>query len=278
MQEIECGLRFELNDDNKTGKVVSSPQVSGHIVIPKIVTNGGREYIITSIGREAFLHNKDIIDIDFPENSEVKTIYPRAFAFSSLRKISFPGSLVDLKDGCFEKADKLSSFMISPTNLAFEFIENKYLINVTKGRELVFAKRDIKDADIPADITRIGNRAFAHCENLKTVNFETIGCQIKEIGKKAFFRCKNLQTISYFPESIKKFGSRCFEGSEQLVSVEFRAEKVTLKFGCFYKCKNLALALFPNAKEVDLGKNVFTGVSDHFLKQLSTPGAVTKEI
>lgn len=279
--ELESGLRFQLDKSTSTATVVTSPLATGHVQIPRTISDlNGVNYIITTIGVESFKDNKNIQDIILPDDSGLTSIEAFAFSNSSVRKINFPACLEHLDAKCFEGADNLVEIEVSDSNQIYEYLDNKYLIQKQKeqtGDILIFGRRDLKKAVIPSNIIKIAPRAFLHCRNLKIVSFDPNGCILKEIGKRAFSKCTSLDTIQPFPPSVNLFFEYSFSDLEKLVRVEFHTESLILKKDCFFNCKELSLASFPYLKKLNIDEMAFNKVSPHFVK-LMPPDAEIEEI
>lgn len=97
-------------------------------------------------------------------------------------------------------------------------------------------------------ITKIGNEAFAYCDNLKQV---TIPDTITEIGEKAFFHC-GLTSVE-IPSSVKIIGEQAFSECNNLESVVMH-EDAEFGYSVFYSCDSLKDFVFPeNMQELPLG-------------------------
>lgn len=77
-------------------------------------------------------------------------------------------------------------------------------------------QKDIKEVVIDEDVTSIGDFAFAHCSNLKGVEFSHT---VERIGRQAFYRCKNLKSI-FIPDSVTFIGRAPFGRCQKLASIE----------------------------------------------------------
>lgn len=278
--ELESGLKLQLNRSDFTATVINSPQCTGHVQIPRVVSDNQYSYSVTAIGAEAFKDNRDIIDIFFPDDSSVTTIESFAFTNSAIQKIKLPASVNSIDIKCFERADDLVEIEMSDANLNYKYVDDKYLVQKSEDNDdeyiLIFARRDLETAIIPKDIVKIASKAFYHCTELKTVTFDPDGCILKEIGKRAFNLCKKLDKIQPFPATLQIIGPYCFSGLPKLGRVEFLGETLELQEDCFFKCKNLSLASFPNMKTLTLNHKAFHQTSTHFVK-LGPPDMVIKE-
>lgn len=137
----------------------------------------------------------------------------------------------------------------------------------------LLGETDISDMELPAHITKLGQKAFAGCKNLTSVSkllkhIKVIGdyCFVRsnikkaiipegvvQIGKSAFAGCDNLIMYS-MPNSISKIGETCFSGCNKLVTstingndIEF-CGKYTTSDGIFTGCNQIT--------KITIGKNV----------------------
>lgn len=79
-----------------------------------------------------------------------------------------------------------------------------------------FEDTDIEKITLPEGVQFIGERAFAHCEKLQTVNFpSTLGI----IEEEAFEGCEELTDLD-FPRNLKCIGDCAFRFCDTIKSVE----------------------------------------------------------
>ena len=84
-------------------------------------------------------------------------------------------------------------------------------------------------------VTVIGERAFAYCETLTSVDF---GSSITSIGAYAFVYCPNLTCID-LGSSLAFIGENAFSGCGGLTSVFIPASVTSIGTGAFVSCYNL---------------------------------------
>ncbi len=85
-------------------------------------------------------------------------------------------------------------------------------------------------------VVRIGEYAFACCNNLTQVKFPN---SINTIGNFAFFECKNLTTIN-LPKYITSIGMSVFENCSSLTSVTIPGTLNTIGVSMFENCTKLS--------------------------------------
>lgn len=117
---------------------------------------------------------------------------------------------------------------------------------------------------VPANIYKIGTRAFADRRNIVTVNIPE-GVEI--IGESAFANCENLENIN-LPESITHIHTDAFRNCPKLKSIRLPAGLTTLGNGAFRDCISLeSIVLPPNIRWVE--PYLFNGCSS--LREITFP-------
>lgn len=112
--------------------------------------------------------------------------------------------------------------------------------------------------EIPGSITSIGNTAFAHCENLKSVK---IGEGTLEIGTCAFGACFELETVE-LPDSLETVGPVAFGNDQKLQEIVFGSSLNSIGKQAFYGCAALTRVVIPGGGEVTISDDSFEGVPE----------------
>ena len=102
---------------------------------------------------------------------------------------------------------------------------------------------DIKKIVIKKGVTRIGNYAFAGCQNLTSVEIPN---SVTSIGERAFVECLHLPSIE-IPNSVKSIGDYAFECCESLTSLEIPNSVTSIGEKAFYICNSLASVTIGNS-------------------------------
>ena len=102
---------------------------------------------------------------------------------------------------------------------------------------------NIKKIVIKKGVTRIGNYAFAGCQNLTSVEIPN---SVTSIGERAFVECLNLPSIE-IPNSVKSIGDYAFECCESLTSLEIPNSVTSIGEKAFYICNSLASVTIGNS-------------------------------
>ena len=105
------GLFYTVNGSTTVELTGRSAGNSDTIIsIPGIVSNGGRTYVVTSIGASAFENN---LLTSVTIGNRVETLEEKAFKGNSLTSVTIPDSVTTLGEKAFEK-NKISSLKIPP--------------------------------------------------------------------------------------------------------------------------------------------------------------------
>lgn len=89
-------------------------------------------------------------------------------------------------------------------------IDYYYVIEI--GDSAFEGNESIVSLTMPSTVQKIGNRAFADCKILETVN---ISGGLTEIGEEAFYNCENLNIFT-LPANLQMIGRRAFGGCKAL--------------------------------------------------------------
>lgn len=132
-------------------------------------------------------------------------------------------------------------------------------IPVTRIRYMAFwGNRKLTEVTIPSSVTSIGERAFASCDGLVSVEIPpsvtdieacafwdcenlrnvTISSGVKRIGESAFAGCSRLTGV-VIPRSVENIGDFAFTKSPKLKKLSIQAGNVKIGERAFYECESL---------------------------------------
>lgn len=132
---------------------------------------------VESIGFMAFKEAlKNIDELNFGENSQLKTIYSAAFASSHIKKVTIPKSVTTMERNMSQGAAFESAGI---EELIFE--EGSQLETIDNA---VFSQNSISKVVIPKSVKTINSRAF-YLNRISSLTFEE-GSQLTTIGDEAF--------------------------------------------------------------------------------------------
>lgn len=202
---------------SQTGRCIitkGDPSLNDDLVIPNEL--GGVP--VGEIGKSAFLSNKNITSITFPET--VTEIAGSAFAgCDSLTEVMIPDTVTVLGDNAFSDCKSLVS--VSTGNGITEIGKRTFhwcsaLKNVnigsnvkTIGEEAFSESKSLNSIVIPDNVTEIGRYAFSGCSGLSSV---AIGKGVKTIGYRAFKNCSALGEFA-IPDNVEVIEAEAFRGN-----------------------------------------------------------------
>jgi hypothetical protein len=268
------GICYNLIQKGNAAEVIKgSINYSGSVKIPAIISYGGVDYSVSSIGDDAFSTCYDLNSISIP--SSVKSI--GRYAFWTCNMLSAV-HITDLTSWC---------------NMKFESNPLEY------AHHLYLNGEEIKDLIIPNDVTSISDNAFYGC----TLNSVTIPDNVKSIGKNAFESCYGLTdfhisdiaswcninlsiplpnkhlyingeelTNLVIPNGVENIGYGVFSGCVGLISVSIPNSVTSIGPLAFGNCTNITSINISNGV-TSIGKQAFYGCTG--LTSITVPNSVT---
>lgn len=181
-QGIQYGTLDETTCEVQNPRGYSSDSsYSGNISIPEQVTNNGKTYTVTQIGRHAFYGAKNLDGVVVPKT--VTVIYEDAFYGCGLGWIRF------------EDGEEPIEFKSKGTGSMTRVFDEVPVVNAYIGRDFILPgglweynppfswNDDLQIVEIGDLVTSLPSCAFQECPNLMQV---TIGSGLKSIGDDAF--------------------------------------------------------------------------------------------
>ena len=131
-------------------------------------------------------------------------------------------------------------------------------------------RNGIKKIIIKEGVTRIGNWAFAGCQNLTSVEIPN---SVTSIGDYAFRECLYLPSIE-IPNSVTSIGKQAFSGCDELTSIEIPNSVTSIGEKAFYICNSLASVTIGNSV-TDIADEAFRACRD--LTSITFKGSTAPE-
>ena len=221
--------------------VSNCSDVSGDVVIPSYVKQGGVNYPVTKIADNAFANNTNITSITIPNT--VTTIGNDAFkeCLCVGGELIIPNSVKTIGDSAFEWCG-ITSLIIG--NGVEEIDSQAFSSCMSLTGELV----------IPDSVKTINSSAFEFCSGLTSLK---LGNSVTTIGFGAFYSCSGLTGELVIPDSVKTVGSNAFYSCSSLTNVVIGNGVTTIESYAFYKCSGLTSVVIGDSVET-LGDSAFS--------------------
>ena len=201
-------ILYVLDESKHTASVKSNNRCSGDIVIEDTIVYNGVEYLVTSIGNDAF-NGCSITSVVIPEGivsigsqsffecrqlssinlpSTVRNFAWRSFGCcSSIQSIVIPEGVTVLKDAMLYGCESLETVVLPSTlktieNAVFHYDHNLSKINLPEGLEslqgTVFGECYSLDSIVlPTTLNRIDNSVFYGCSFTSFVNYSNLNAE-----------------------------------------------------------------------------------------------------
>ncbi len=127
---------------------------------------------------------------------------------------------------------------------------------------------EVKNIVIEYEVTTIGNRAFASCENLVSIN---ITDSLISIGDSTFDGCKSLRSIN-IPDNVTSIGDAAFADCRSLISITIPDSVTIIGDSTFWVCESLTSIIIPDGV-TSIGNRAFWSCTS--LTSINIPNSVT---
>ena len=138
------------------------------------------------------------------------------------------------------------------------------------GDKAFYYCKELKSITIPNSVTSIGRDAFRYCGGLTAVIFGDES-QLTDIGEWAFSDCSSLTDIA-IPNSVKNIAIGAFLGCRGLTSIEIPDSVTSIGDSAFYKCSSLTSITIPDGV-TSIGNSTFSSCSS--LTSITIPDGIT---
>ena len=210
-----------LLNKEKTSIILYPKSKSGEFVIPDTVT---------SIGSFAFMIDKSLESIEFPDSLE--SIGRCAFSCydygttgsyfaSNLKSVKFGSGLKSIADYAFYENRALNT--VKFTGVALTSIGSESFCNIA-----------ITELDLSGTDTSIDREAFYNCNSLETVKLSGV----KTIGQNAFYNCRKLTSVE-LSENLTTIESGAFQSCVALKNIDIPNKVTKLNDNTFSNCSSL---------------------------------------
>lgn len=212
---------------------------SGDIVIPESLKNRGVDFVVNSIGNQAFYNRQYLKSVVLPNSitkiceeafsycpmlgtvslsNKLDIIEKRAFLqCSSLTTLTIPSSVSSIGKDAFRGCSGLNTIIVEDGNKIYDSRENCNAIIESQTNGLL---KGCVNTVIPSTVTTICEGSFYNCANLTAI---TIPEGIASIEKGAFEGCSGITSL-ILPGSIQNIVGDAFLNCSNLKEITFISE------------------------------------------------------
>lgn len=204
-----------------------------YVDIPDDVTYGGRTYIVSSIGKNAFEGRSDI------------------------SYLSIPSTIGSIGEYAFIDCGNTMNVNIADLGAWFEMVlDNEHASPLSSAGKVLINGIDTKTVDIPATVTSIGRFTFYQC---RTITSLSIPGSVEYIGSSAFEDCAGLTNIT-LSDGLEYIGGSAFEGCNGLTKLTIPSTVNSIMLNAFKNCRNLNSVVSEISNPFAIEENVFEGL------------------
>lgn len=172
---------------------------------------------VEKIGKHAFSYSENLTNINFPENSLLKSIGESAFSnMDKLSNINLPAQVNEISGNPFVNSKSLKHISVNPAN---PYLSDHEGVLYNKEMTHLYAyppAKESKSYTAATQLQSIGDNAFAYSHTLSEL---TLNEGLKSIGVFSF-RDTKLQTI-HLPKSLNQVGRSAFQNSQSITQLSF---------------------------------------------------------
>ena len=212
---------------------------SGDIVIPESLKNRGVDFVVNSIGNQAFYNRHYLKSVVLPNSitkiceeafancpilgtvslsNKLDIIEKRAFLqCSGLTTLTIPSSVSSIGKDAFWGCSGLNTIIVEDGNKIYDSRENCNAIIESQTNSLL---KGCVNTVIPSTVTTICEGSFYNCANLSAI---TIPEGIASIEKGAFEGCSGITSL-IMPNSIQNIAGDAFLNCLNLKEITFVSE------------------------------------------------------
>ncbi|MBR5936343.1 MAG: leucine-rich repeat protein [Bacteroidaceae bacterium] len=225
----------------------------GEISIPSTISQGGVEYSVAAIGDLAFKGSKQLTSIRIP--ASIRQVPAGAFyGCDNLVSIT-----VDSDNPVYDSRDNCNAVIETATNTLVAGCKNTVIPSSVPilGECAFYGTRGLTSLTVTESIKEIGNWTFLDCENIETLNWNSVyppslvtnyskmflrdvvlGDSVTYIESWAFSGCRNLKSIKY-SSNIKGIGNYAFAYCESLTSMIIPHGVENMGYDAFIGCDGI---------------------------------------
>ena len=280
------GINYNIiSEENLTAEVGKNSRFEGEAVIPETVEYKGKQYSVTSIGRDAFSGCSGLTSVTIPNS--VTSIGDKAFygtawfdnqpdglVYAGKVAYRYKGTMpentsISLKEGTLGIADYAFSYCYTLTNIVIPnsvtsiggsaFSDCTGMTSITIPNSVTsigisaFFRSGLGSVTIPSSVTSIGVNAFGYCSDLISIVVESGNTRYDSRDNCNAIIEKASNTLiagcknTIIPNSVTSIGDYAFSYCYSLTSVTIPNSVTSIGRSAFYGCSGLTSMTIPNS-------------------------------
>lgn len=155
-------------------------------------------------------------------DGDITSIGENAFSFTSIKDITIPASVSDIRYTALYNIDTLERIIVENGNTIFSNDDSGVLFDINKTALIAAPAKLSGSYTVPTSVTYIYENAFAGCTEITSINWpDSVGA----IGQGAFSGCTSLEYIC-IPSTVKAIDHYTFYNCTNLSGIRF-SENIT---------------------------------------------------
>lgn len=211
----------------------------------------------------------DCKTVTVPDN--VKIIGGKCFIDADIEKVILPEGIERIESGAFANCNRLKKINFPET---LNVIKDRAFLNcnlltkvilpetLAELGDFAFYSTGIKQLVLPKRVTLVGVNIFG------SIKIETINIPKDfTLGKNMFFICQNLRTVNFEADKVT-IPEKCFYYCASLTEIDI-SKALFIKDSAFLKCHSLSVSTIPAHTYVEACAFSETGVTDVTIEDIS---------
>lgn len=243
------------------------------ITVPETITLQGEQYMVTTIGENAFSYCDQLQSINMPKT--IINIKKNAFyGCDGLKSVFLPKNVKEIAPSAFWNShnitridvDEENPYLCSKDGIVFSK-DMKTLIcmpqgfsgayNLPKGvkhlAEHSMVADNLTSVVLPEGLETIGDEAFFWDKNLRNINFPST---LRSIGETAFLKCQLLESI-ILPEGLKDISRSTFSDCSSIQVLTLPSSLKNIGESAFYGIGYKGMVNIPDSV-ISIGEKAFS--------------------
>ena len=228
------GIHYHIGSDGRA-EVTGINANTRYVDILDNVTYGGKNYRVSSIGKNAFEGHSDITYLSIP--SSIESIGEYAF---------------------IDCGSTMTVNIADPEAWCEMVLDNEHASPLSSAGKVLVYDIETKNMEIPSSVSTIGRYTFYQCRAITSL---LIPGSVNYIGSSAFEGCTGLTSIT-LNDGLEYIGGSAFEGCCGLSELTIPSTVGRIELNAFKNCTNLYSVVSEISDPFEIEDNVFEGLPE----------------